>query len=329
MKRKFLIIFKDVFHIKCEIRPFLLNPFKPDVMRYIILFGLFLCIGCSLEKAHADDKVEIKPTKITDNLYMLKGKGGNILICISEKDGVLMIDDQFAPLTDQIMETVGEITELPVQYVVNTHWHGDHTGGNENMGKRGAVIVAHENVRKRMSEEQFNAFFKRKTPPASEEALPTITFTEDMTFYWGEEVIELHHVQNAHTDTDAFVWFPNGNVLHTGDVYFATGYPFIDLSSGGSAQGVIGACKEMLLTINDSTQIVPGHGAISNKEILTDYVNMMETVLGKMEKAIADGKSADEILEMGMTKEFDEQYGDGFIKSADFLLFVYNSLVAE
>lgn len=299
------------------------------MMRHLTLLCLFLCIGCSIEKANADDKVEIKPTKLTDNLYMLEGQGGNILICISEKDGVLMIDDQFAPLTDQIMETIGEITDQPVQYVVNTHWHGDHTGGNENMGKRGAVIVAHENVRKRMSEEQFNSFFKRKTPPASEEALPTITFTEDMTFYWGDEVIELHHVQNAHTDTDAYVWFPNSNVLHTGDVYFATGYPFIDLSSGGTAQGVIAACKEMVSTINDETQIVPGHGTISSQKVLSDYVSMMETVLAKMEEAIKEGKSADEILEMNVTKDFDEQYGNGFIKPGDFSIFLYNSLVKK
>ena len=297
------------------------------MMRHLILLCLFLCIGCSIEKANADDKVEIKPTKLIDNLYMLEGQGGNILICISETEGVLMIDDQFAPLTDQIIETVSEITDQPVRYVINTHWHGDHTGGNENMGKRGAVIVAHENVRKRMTEEQFNTFFKRKTAPAPKEALPTITFTEDMTFFWGEEEIQLHHVENAHTDGDAFVWFPQSNVLHTGDVYFEIGYPYIDLSSGGSAQGIIAACKEMLSAINDETKVIPGHGAISSKEMLTDYVYMMETVLGKMEEAIKEGKTADEIHEANLSKEFDEKYGKGFIKPGDFSIFLYNSLV--
>jgi glyoxylase-like metal-dependent hydrolase (beta-lactamase superfamily II) len=258
---------------------------------------------------------------------MLVGQGGNIAISIGE-DGVFMIDDQFAPLTPKILAAIKTITDKPVKFLINTHWHGDHTGGNENMQKEGAVIVAHENVRKRMSVEQFNKERNKTTPAAPKGALPVITFSKDVSFHFNNEDIFIFHVHEAHTDGDAMVYFTKSNVLHMGDTYFQGKYPFIDLNSGGSTQGYIAAIKKALLLINDDTKIIPGHRNVSNKAALESYVSMLEEIEKNILAEIKSGKSEEEVTKnSALTKKYDNlKYGDWFISGEVLRKTFYRSL---
>ncbi len=260
-------------------------------------------------------EITIKSHKITNNIYMLTGSGGNIGLSVGE-DGVFMIDDQFAPLTEKILAEIKTLTDKPVRFLINTHWHGDHTGGNENMTKKGTVIVAHENVRKRMSTEQFNTMWNRKTPPSPKGALPVVTFDKSLTFHLNGEDILVFHVHNAHTDGDAMIYFSKSNVLHTGDTYFQGKYPYIDLDAGGSVNGYIKAIKHALNLIDDETKIIPGHRNISNKKELQEYVSVLESIKSKVIQEIANGKTEEEVTNnASLTKEYDDQnYGDWFIK---------------
>lgn len=198
----------------------------------LILFFAFT-ISSSLSIVARDfSGVQIKTHKITENIYMLNGAGGNIGV-ITGVDGVLMVDDQFAPLSEKIKTAISRISEKPIKFVINTHWHRDHSQGNENFARAGAIIVAHQNTRKRMSAEQFVKAFKRTVPASPNEALPVVTFATDITFHLNGEQIEAMHVKNAHTDGDVVIFFKTSNVIHMGDTYFSGQYPFIDYSTGG------------------------------------------------------------------------------------------------
>lgn len=207
-------------------------------------------------------EVKIKVNKLTDYVYMLTGQGGNIGLFVGE-DGVFMIDDQFAPLTPKILAAIKTITNKPVNYLINTHWHGDHTGGNLNMAKEGAIIVSHENVRKRMSMDQVVRGRKKKASP--KQALPVITFTEDMMYHFNGDDVLITHVHDAHTDGDALVYFTKNNVLHMGDAYFQGKFPYIDTSSGGTIDGYIAGIQKALMLSNNETQIMCGHGKVQKK----------------------------------------------------------------
>jgi glyoxylase-like metal-dependent hydrolase (beta-lactamase superfamily II) len=272
-------------------------------------------------------EVTINITKVSDHVYMLVGQGGNIAISVGE-DGVFMIDDQFAHLTPKILKAIQSITDKPVEFLINTHWHGDHTGGNENMQKEGAVIVAHENVRKRMSMDQFNKERNRTTKAAPAEALPVVTFSKDVSFYFNNESIFIFHVHKAHTDGDAMVYFTDSNVLHTGDAYFQGKYPYIDLNSGGSVQGYIAALKKAYLLINDDTKIIPGHRNLSNKSELKPYIEMLEILQKRVLAAIKAGKSETEVTrDTSITKKYDDLgYGDWFISGEVLRKTFYKSL---
>ena len=182
-----------------------------------------------------------------------------------------MIDDQYAPLSDKILAVVKSITPDPVRFVVNTHWHGDHTGGNENMSKAGAILVAHENVRRRMSSEQFNAVFNNKTPPSPEAALPVVTFAEGVSFFWNGDEVRVFHVPPAHTDGDSIVQFVKADVVHMGDCFFNGSFPFIDTSSGGRVDGYLTAADRVLAGASDKTRIIPGHGPLATKADLQAF----------------------------------------------------------
>lgn len=271
------------------------------------------------------DTVQVRSIKITDSIYMLTGSGGNIGVCSGE-DGVFIIDDQFAPLTKKISDSIAKINPKPIRFVMNTHWHGDHTGGNENMGKSGAIIVAHENVRKRMSAEHFNDFFKRTTPPSPKDALPVVTFTNNVDFHLNGDDIHIFHVNSAHTDGDAIIQFTKANVVHMGDVYFSGFYPIIDASSGGSLNGMIEAVDQVLPMLNDQTKIICGHGPLSNIIALKAYRNMLAAIRDRMVKLVSEGKTLDEVKAAKPTADFDEKWGNGFLPPDQFVTLLYSSL---
>ena len=256
---------------------------------------------------------------------MLQGAGGNIGVCVGD-DGVFIIDDQFAPLTAKIKFAIAKLSSKKVRFVINTHWHCDHVGGNENMGEAGAVIVAHQNVRKRMSTDQFMEFFNKKVPSAPKSALPVITFTQDLTFHLNDEETRIFHVKEAHTDGDAVVFFEKSNVIHTGDIYFSGMYPFIDKSSHGSVDGVIKAARHILDIINDDTKVIPGHGPLSNKAELAVYVEMLVSLRAKMSAYISKGKTLEEIKAIGPSKDFDPKWGGGFLSPDKFTQILYEDL---
>ena len=262
-------------------------------------------------------KVEIKTTKLGDTTYMMEGAGGNLGLSIGD-DAVFLIDDQFAPLSDRINAAIATLTSKPVKFIVNTHWHYDHTGGNENFGKAGSIIVAHENVRKRMSTEQLIEFMKTTVPASPAVALPMVTFAASVNFHLNGEEIRTIHVPRAHTDGDAIVHFTKSDVIHMGDAYFNGFYPFIDTSSGGTIDGTVAACDRALAIATDRTKIIPGHGPLSNKAELKVYRDMLATVSTRVKKMVADGKKLEDITASDATAEFDEKWGKGFISAAKF-----------
>ena len=253
------------------------------------LTSLFALASPRLLSSQNFDAVQIRTQQVSSSVYMLLGQGGNIGVFVGE-DGVFIIDDQFAPLTDKILAAIGAITSEPVRFVFNTHWHGDHTGGNENLGRAGALIVAHENVRERLSVDQMLERIGRE--PAREQAapdgaLPVITFAEDVTFHLNGDQLHALHVSNAHTDGDAIVHFRRANVVHMGDTFFRDRFPFIDTSTGGSIDGMIAAAGAGLALMDARTMVIPGHGPLSTREDLRAYrdalKSMRDTVAGLME----------------------------------------------
>ena len=278
---------------------------------------LLLALALPASAQQDFSKVEIKTQKLTDTTYMLIGAGGNIGLSVGE-DAVFMIDDQFAPLTPKILAAVKAITAKPVKFVLNTHWHFDHTGGNENLGKDGALIVAHNNVRKRMNSEQLIEFLGMPTKPSPKAALPVVTFSTDMSFHInGDEVVCLH-MPRAHTDGDAIVHFVNSNVIHMGDIYFNGMYPFIDTSSGGTVAGVIAAVDRALAIARDDTKIIPGHGPLATKADLKAYRDMLAALSERVAKMMKEGKKLEEIVAAKVTADYDEKWGKGFLRPEKF-----------
>ena len=271
------------------------------------------------------DDVQIKTVKVSDNVYMLVGSGGNIGLSIGE-DGAFMIDDQFAPLTEKILAAVRTLTDQPVRFLINTHWHGDHVGGNENLGKAGAIIVAHENVRERMSTEAFMEAFNRTVPASPEAALPVVTFTDAITFHWNGDEVHVLHVEPAHTDGDSIIHFRHANVLHTGDTFFNGMYPFIDVSSGGSIDGVIAAADTALKLCNDQTKIIPGHGELADADDLRAYREVLQAVRDRVRSLVDAGKTREEVIATKPSAEFDADWGGGFMQPDIWIGIVYDGM---
>jgi cyclase len=270
-------------------------------------------------------QVEIQTQKLADRVYMMTGSGGNLGLSVGE-DAVFLIDDQFAPLTPKIQAAIAKLTDKPVKFVLNTHWHFDHTGGNENLGKGGALIIAHENVRKRLSAEGFIEFLGMKTQPEAKVALPVITFTRDLTFHINGDEVLAHHVARAHTDGDVIVQFRKSNVIHMGDAFFNRIYPFIDTSSGGTVGGVIAAAELVLRLADDDTKIIPGHGPLGNKADLQAYRDMLVAVSGRVRQLVRQGKTLDEVVAAKPTAKFDEVWGKGFLPPEKFVAMLYGNL---
>ena len=288
-------------------------------------FLLLLALGAALPAAAQNfDSVQIRTVPLSAGLAMLMGAGGNMAVSWGS-DGTFLVDDQFAPLTPKIVAAIAKLTPNATRWVLNTHYHGDHSGGNENFGTAGAVIVAHENVRRRMSSEQFSKIFNRSTPPSPKVALPVVTFSDQVTFHQNGEDIAVFHVKNAHTDGDAIIWFKSANVVHMGDTYFKERYPFIDVDGGGSVDGIIAAMDRVLGVIDNNTRVIPGHGELSNKAEMTEYRNVLATSRDRVKKLIAEGKTLDQAVAAKPLADYDGKWGTGFIKPEVFLRLIYAS----
>ena len=273
----------------------------------------------------AAQEVEIQTIEVTDSIYMLMGRGGNIGLSVGE-DGAFLIDDQYAPMVPRIRSAVAMVSSQPVNFLINTHWHGDHTGGNERFGRAGAIIVAHENVRKRLNADQFQEALSRSTPPSPSDALPIMTFNDTVTFHWNGDEIRVFHVQNAHTDGDSIIHFKNANVMHAGDTFFKNAYPFVDISSGGNFDGVIAVAKQLLEIADDETKIIPGHGTLATKADLETYVEVLTTIRDRVVKLIEEGKTEDQVVEANPTAEWDATWGQGFMGPERWTRIIYQSL---
>ncbi len=260
---------------------------------FLLIAGLLML---NASYAQNFDSVQIKATKLTESIYMLQGGGaGNIGLCIGN-DGSFIIDDQFAPLTGKIKAAIASLTDKRVQFIINTHWHGDHSGGNENFGGEGAIIVSQENSRKRMEADQFFGLPPHTQKAYSPAGLPKITFTKSMTFYYNGETIQIFHITNAHTDGDAIIYFKQSDVIHMGDVFVRYGFPFIDEPQGGNINGMIETIDSVISLINVNTVIIPGHGQLSNKQDLIDYNLMLTTIRDRVKKQMDEGKALEQII---------------------------------
>jgi len=266
----------------------------------------FVALPSSLH-AQNFDTVQVRAVPVAGAVHMLQGAGGNIGLVVGD-DAVFVVDDQFAPLTPKVLAAIKSVTPQPVRFVLNTHWHFDHTGGNENMGKAGALIFAHENVRRRMSKDQFIEALNRTEPASPRGALPVVTFTDTVSFHLNGDSIVVFHVAPAHTDGDAVILFTRANVVHTGDLFVSAGFPFVDRSSGGSIHGIIAAAERILAATNAGTRIIPGHGPLADRARLQAYHDMLVVMRDRMRKEIAARHTIEQVLASAITAEYDASW---------------------
>src|SRR5262247_4149978 len=299
-------------------------------MKHIAIAALasaaVLSAGAAQAQAPDFSKVEIKTTDLGNKTYMLEGQGGNITVAVGT-DGIIMVDTQFAPLHDKIKAAIAKISPLPVKYVINTHYHGDHVDGNALFRKAGATIVAHDNLRIRMAAGTTNMLTGNKVAPAAADAIPTMTYqVGDMKVQVGGRTAELKHVINAHTDGDTWVYFPDANVLALGDT-FNRNYPNIDWSNDGGIDGMVLAADRFLKAANDNTKIVPGHGSLATKADLQEFRDMLVTARDRVKKLYDEGKTEQQVLAMDPLADLNTKWAaqQGLSSGPSFLRNVYNS----
>lgn len=285
-----------------------------------------LAAGMSASVSAQDwDKVEVRAQELRDGMYALFGAGGNLGVSIGE-DGVILVDDQYAPLTDKIRAAIANLSDAPIRYVINTHFHGDHTGGNENLGDT-AVIVAHDNVRQRMSEGAFVKAFNMKMDPQPAAALPSITFSAEMSLHMNGQDVRAIHVKNAHTDGDSIIHFRGANILHMGDLMFNGMFPFIDVPNGGDVDGVLVGLGKAIEAADDETIVIPGHGAVTDKAGLIAYRDTIAELRGIVATLKAEGKTLEEVKGMSPFKAYEDklrQFSPGWANEV--AGFMYESL---
>lgn len=287
---------------------------------------LFLSLGtATVAYAQTPDTTRITATRLAEGVYVLMGEGGNIGLSTGP-NGAFLIDDEYAPLTDRIRATVDSLCACPVRFVLNTHWHRDHTGGNENLGKAGVLIVAHENTRKRMSVEQFIEAFDAHVPAAPAGALPVVTFSDTITFHLNGDDIRAYHVAPAHTDGDVIIHFTHANVFHMGDTYFNGFYPFIDVGTGGTINGMIAAADRVLAEADAGTKIIPGHGPVSGRTELAAYRDMLVGVRDKVRPMVKAGRSLAQVQAARPSAKWDSTWGNAFFTPEQFVAVVFQSL---
>jgi glyoxylase-like metal-dependent hydrolase (beta-lactamase superfamily II) len=289
------------------------------------VFLLFFAISvCAQQRDFS--QVQMKSTKVAGNVYMLEGAGGNIGVSVGT-DGILIVDDQFAPLADKIRAALKGLGDRKLRFILNTHWHNDHTGGNASFGPE-ATIIAHDNVRKRLATDQRSELFKSTTPASPKEALPVITFDHSLSVHFNGEDIRAIHFPHGHTDGDSVIFFTSSNVVHLGDDFFAGRFPFVDLDSGGSVEGLAKNIGEIIGKIPEGAKLIPGHGPISTIDDLKSYHRMLLETTSVVRERIAAGKTLDQIKTEGLADEW-KSWGTGFIKTDLWLEIVYKSLTAK
>jgi cyclase len=287
--------------------------------RYLVYPVVLGLLGVNSAAFSQDfEKVQIETVKVAPNLYMLSGAGGNIGVYTGE-NGTLLVDSQFSQLADKIKAAIAKIDGGPVRLLVNTHWHYDHVYGNEPFGKAGAVIIAHENTRRRMTAEQTFPEFNFKQLRAAPAALPMVTFADSLTLHFNGDDIEVRHIEKAHSDADVLVFFRKANVVHAGDLYMSTGYPFIDVTHGGSVDGVIAAAGEILGLADAETRVIPGHGSVSGRDGVEAFRDMLVTVRDRVARQIGEGKTVEEVVASKPTADLDKDWShvlepDMFVK---------------
>ncbi|HEX9778820.1 MAG TPA: MBL fold metallo-hydrolase [Geopsychrobacteraceae bacterium] len=270
----------------------------------------------------AADEVTIGTLPISGQIYMLTGQGGNIGLLVGA-DGTFLIDDQFAPLTDKILAAIKKVGGEHPKFLINTHYHADHTGGNENLGRGGSLIFSHDNVRERLVGGSYLAAFEMKSPAADPQGLPVVTFGEDLSFHLNGETVHAIHVPHAHTDGDSFIHFQSANVIHAGDIFFNGFYPFIDVSHGGSLKGMIQATERILALADEQTKIIPGHGPLADKAQLTRYRQMLGVAYERLRKLRVAGKTVEEAVAAKPLADLEETWGGGLFTGDRWIELVY------
>jgi cyclase len=297
-------------------------------MRLVIVTLTFVLLAFAVPSRGADGWGEVEAETLADGVHVLRARGGNIGV-ITGNDGAFLVDDQFAPLTARIRAKLDELAgtkNVPVRFVLNTHFHGDHTGGNENFGQAGAVLVAHDNVRARMTTGEFRRQYLERGGVNVEAALPVVTFNDGVTFHVNGRTLETRHFPHAHTDGDSVVWLREDNIVHMGDIYFQAGYPFIDIDNGGSVKGVIQAVDNVLARADANTKIIPGHGKTTSRQELVEYRDMLVALRDRVAEQLRAGKSLDDVRSMRLSKSWDERWSWDFISGERFVETLYRDL---
>lgn len=289
----------------------------------LIAFGIG--VACAASAQQDLSRVEIVTTPLAPGLAMLVGAGGNIAVSTGA-DGPVIVDDQFAPLAPKIVAAVKALQDAPIRFVINTHFHYDHTGGNEAFGRAGALIFAHENVRVRLSTEQFSKLMNRGFPASPAAALPVVTFDDGVTLHWNGETIRVEHVASAHTDGDSHVWFQSANAVHMGDTFVNGFYPFVDIESGGAVAGLIASADRVLARATPDTKIVPGHGPLATRADLAAYRDMLVDVKARIEKGIASGETLEAFVARKPLADLEAEWGDGFLKTDQVITLIWKNL---
>jgi glyoxylase-like metal-dependent hydrolase (beta-lactamase superfamily II) len=299
-----------------------------------VLMAGMMAVGQAAKAQQDTDfsKVQIKVTKVSGNIYMLEGEGGNIAASVGE-DGIVIVDDQFAPLAEKIQAALKDlkITNKPVRFVINTHYHGDHTGGNEPFANTGSTVIAQDNVRKRLESGGTGGnggSLKMDIPPAPKAALPVITFEHDVTVHLNGEDIRALHFPAGHTDGDAVIFFPKNNVVHMGDDFVRYGFPFIDVASGGSVQGMIDAMEKASALLPADVKVIPGHGALSNLDDVREFVKMLKETSAAVQKALNEHQTLEQMKQEKILEPW-KKWSGGFIDSDKFIETLYNSLTGS
>lgn len=293
------------------------------------IIGSLVMVVVSMSFLYAKEKAEVQVTteKLAEKIYMLQDSSGmGNTVVLTGDDGVLMVDTKAEDSVDKLLAKITELCEKPIRFAIITHWHFDHVGGNIKVAKIGATIIAHENVRKQMRVEHDMKLLNTKVPPSPEIAQPLVTFKKELTFHLNGEDVKIFHVKPGHTDGDAVIFFQNANVIHMGDLYFEGLYPYIGIYSGGSINGMIKVIHQILPMINEKTKVVPGHGPLSNKAKLQEYVSMLTTIRNKVSQLMQKNYTMEEVIAAKPTQVFDEKWGKGFLSPDQFTKLVYMDL---